>query len=778
MSVAQRFKSPAFLSTLFLIGFGLLMFRVVWPADQVIQSNDYNYGLMGMYKAEMPASFFEGFWRGFPLLGRAGHSAPTWTNLSLAILPLDVYMDWIYALNLLLASGFMMAFLRLRGCSWIPAMGGALTAYWLGSNLTLIYPGHLEKYGVLLFASATLYCLEQTLQKKSWRWSMLAGGSLGWMFMHQADLALFFGFVLGAWFLFGLLTRFPTTLPKRVFISVPLLGMALLFGYESYRFSMANHVNNVEVLQEGSAEDKWNFATQWSWPPQESLDLIAPGYWGWMSQHPEAPYYGEMGQSPEWAESQQGFPNFKLESQYLGLLPFALCILAFFSRKTRRPEVLFWSIALAVTFLLACGKYTPLYELFFKLPLVNSIRNPNKFLQVFQWILGILCALGLQPLWETTLSDSKRKKAGFILIFISLLAGAASLSINPTSAEQLQGLAQGPWEGQAAGILRNRQVAWLHLSLFAATAGGLIWGSASLRFRKLCLGGLVLLIAVDGLLLSREYLKPANTRFLKENALADFLKEHLGEQRVSVVDTRGLYNFYLTHLFPYQHIPFSDIAVAPRLQTDYQRYFEEVGEDRVRIWQEFGVKYILASRQVFQMILQNPGMDQVFEEVFSYDIVEYPRGGLRVAPGKVGVSGQHVVLEVNLPSERFALLPPNEDEAFLFGKRSGEITGVLQSSSGFMLQVKVPESGAFLRLADHYDPKLRARVNRDEPQPLVQSDDLFMGLELPEGIHTVELFLPPPDAGTLAQWMGLLISLIVGLSLIVKRSPRTPCVDI
>jgi uncharacterized membrane protein YjfL (UPF0719 family) len=63
--------------------------------------------------------------------------------------------------------------------------------------------------------------------------------------------------------------------------------------------------------------------------------------------------------------------------------------------RERRAEILFWGAAAAVTLMLAWGKFFPLYALFYKLPVVNNIRNPAKFLQVFQLALGILAAYGL-----------------------------------------------------------------------------------------------------------------------------------------------------------------------------------------------------------------------------------------------------------------------------------------------------------------------------------------------------------------------------------------------
>lgn len=762
MSAMHRFRSPGFLSALFLFIFAVLMFRAVWPADQVIQSSDYNYGLMGMYKAELPGAFFDGFWRGFPRLGRAGHAPPTWTQLTLALLPLDFYMDWIYAVNLLLASAFLIGFLRLRGLGVTAATGGALIAYWLGSNLTLIYPGHLEKYGVLLFASASLYCLEQTLQQKSWRWSLLAGGALGWMLMHQADLALFFGFILGPWFLFGLLTRGPASPLRKAGLCLPLLFMGLLFGWEAYRFSMQHHVNNVEILQEGSPEAQWDFATQWSWPPTESLDLIAPGYWGWMSQHEQAPYHGKMGQSAEWPETQQGFPNFKLESQYLGIIAFFLCILPWWGSPEKRGDRRFWTLALVLTFILACGKYTPLYALFFKLPLVNAIRNPNKFLQVFQVCVGILSAYGLQTLLENRLSTSARKKAAFGLLCISVLAGLGSVLIQPEAPAQTAAFAQTLWAGQAAGILRNRQLALLILSLMAGGAAGLVFVSITPRFRSYAGMGFLLLIALDGITLSIQYLKPANTRLIKENKLADFLLENVGANRVAVLENQGLYNFYLTHLFPYHHIAFADIAVSPRLQSDYQAYFQEAGQDRIRVWQEFGVKYILASRQMYQQIMANPRMNREFKEVYSYDLAEHPRGGLYITPGKIGQSGSQIVMELLRPSERFRLTGQAATD---------EITGILKSPRGFLIQTQINSDHVTLHLADHYDPALRARINNGDIQSLQKSGLLFCELPLPKGINEIELLPPALSIGNRAQWLGLLVCVFTLISLRWAKTP-------
>lgn len=195
--------------------------------------------------------------------------------------------------------------------------------------------------------------------------------------------------------------------------------------------SYATNVKGAASIQTESPQEKWEYVTQWSWPPDECVDFIAPGYMGWRSGEPEGPYWGRMGRSAGWEQTQRGFMNFKLENMYMGILPILLVVFAIMMAimtsgfrfmvhgsdikvdlqgqasgvwclsSDRRAEILFWGCVAVVTLLLAFGKFFPLYALFYKLPLVSSIRNPNKFLQVFQLALGILAAYGLDGLLRT-----------------------------------------------------------------------------------------------------------------------------------------------------------------------------------------------------------------------------------------------------------------------------------------------------------------------------------------------------------------------------------------
>jgi hypothetical protein len=78
----------------------------------------------------------------------------------------------------------------------------------------------------------------------------------------------------------------------------------------------------------------------------------------------------------------------------------------------RRADIFFWACVALVALLLAYGKYFPLYALFYKLPVVNNIRNPNKFLHVFQLALGILAAYGFDAALKLRGNSAAGSQAG------------------------------------------------------------------------------------------------------------------------------------------------------------------------------------------------------------------------------------------------------------------------------------------------------------------------------------------------------------------------------
>ena len=106
------------------------------------------------------------------------------------------------------------------------ALCGALAAFWLGSNFTLLYAGHVQKPFVVLF----FICAMLSAGAASWRGGILWGGCVGLMFVQQPDVALFFALFAGAYFLFRLWQREGFRLLKWLKVLIPAAVVALLFA--------------------------------------------------------------------------------------------------------------------------------------------------------------------------------------------------------------------------------------------------------------------------------------------------------------------------------------------------------------------------------------------------------------------------------------------------------------------------------------------------------------------------------------------------------------------
>ncbi|MDO9540987.1 MAG: hypothetical protein Q7J98_01520 [Kiritimatiellia bacterium] len=398
---------------LFIVLFALLIFHSVLIPGNILFSTDDPLGNIVQGKAQMPYSFIA-CWSESPFFGFGlGRASLSWNAFWLLLLPATVFKNCFHALNLVGASFFLALFLRERGLGLPAQIIGMLTAFWLGSNFTLVYASHYLKFSTMFLAMAALCCITRAIRQRSLAWSTVSGGVIGLMMLEQQDVALFIGIFWAAFALYEFIRLEGLNIPALFVRFVPMLICALLICGPNLLTAYAANVGVVKdkssAIDEESPRQKWEFTTQWSWPPEECIDFIAPGYMGWRTGEPEGPYWGRMGRSAGWEETKQGFINFKLENHYLGAIPiflalFAVCAAlirkradeqsALNPRDEYRSEIIFWTCAAVVALLLSFGKFFPLYALFYQLPLVSSIRNPNKFLHVFQIAMGILAAYG------------------------------------------------------------------------------------------------------------------------------------------------------------------------------------------------------------------------------------------------------------------------------------------------------------------------------------------------------------------------------------------------
>jgi len=806
----------------FILLLALIVFRTVLAGD-ILFTTDDNIGALAAAHRALPQSF-TGNWQDGQLAGSAGFSTPvSWTPLLVWWLPPEWSMNGMHLLNLVLASLFLLLFLRRRGVTPAVALAGVLTAYWLGSNLTLVYAGHTPKFAVLMFASLALYALERLAEDRTGRlspWALVSGAAAGFMLLEQQDVGVFFGLLLAAYGGFRLLPcggeaprAIPRLLGNYALLAAVTLFMALPHALRVHALSTRSRV---EEPAPPDPQAHWAFVTQWSWPPEESLAFIAPGYTGWRTGEPQGPYWGRMGRSPGWEQTGEGLRNFKLENTYLGLLPLLFALLGLVLLRTapprRRAETLFWCALALTAYLLALGKFFPLYGLFYRLPMIHDIRNPNKMLMVMQVAWAMAAAFGLQGLL-----DAGRRRADAVgrtvaplcravylarLLAILLVTGLAVLlwQEGMTAPRTLRDLAAAGWPPAEAGIITSLRVRALgHAFAMGLAAVAFVFAATSARHASRLhpvLPWLVaVLIAADAVHLSRHYITRLPRHAIETNPVVEEVRDLLGHDRAFLYPGDGFYGLWTTYLFPYQGLGTMNLQQMPRMPLEYARFLQSLETQPFRLWRLMGVRVILLPAALAQGL---PGGH--LEQSMTFDVAAGEDGQtLRVIPASPGRPGAHGVYRLTVPGARFTLLggwrqAEGEDAVLrhladplepvlqqvwvgrdpgwppMAGRgRLGTVEVLERKPSRFLLRVRTGEP-AVLRVAEKFDPGWQAWID-DIPVSPVRADYLFQAIHVPAGDHVVRFAFRQPVWPLYTQVGGWLI-LGAGMGMLLRRRRR------
>jgi hypothetical protein len=695
-----------------------------------------------------------------------------------------------YGLACLLASFFFLK--RFRSVTPWAAILGAITAFWLGTNFSLIMAGHYFKPFVVLFFICSIFPASK-MAAGSFFHALIWGSCIGLMFAQQPDVALFFALFASSYLVFKLWNTGGFKPLAWLKVLGPAMVMALLFAAGPLLSGYKHNVKATTQMQTQSPVEKWNYVTQWSVPPNEVIDFVAPGYYGWRSGEPEGPYWGRTGRSADWEKTGQGFRNFKMESTYIGIIPVGFAIFALFAcrRSKHRAEILFWAGAAVVALLLSFGRYFPLYSLFYKLPVVNNIRNPNKFIQVFQLCIAILAAYGMDALWRSREDGgSNRGQSRSLRAFFWSSLGAmvilgmwALVAVLGQKGGVEQFVLQGWSPADAQTMVQNRAAALLHAVLMSGVMVAVfalfsfLKPSAKVRWRAAVGTVLVLLVAGDAVKLSKHYITAMPLSYVKANALTDFLHTNLGDQRVALPSQQGVYNIWATYLLPYNNIPMFNFTQMPRMPEDYKALLAAGSKNPLRMWEFSSVKYLLAPAGVEVQLPANR-----YRKVFAYDLIGQNGNEFAVVANP---NGAHAVFESLYAIDRYALtdkvaLPAEASvlseifdptKPFRRDLNAAASVRVLKSRAGKIdLEIEA-ESSCTLRVSNRWDEDWKATVD-GRSVDVERADFICLGVPLEAGNHRVILKYAPSCLYFYLQVFGMIILLVAIVMLQVGKHEK------
>ena len=381
-----------------------------------------------------------------------------------------------YVLALYLAALGVAYYCRGRGLSRLASYGAGLLLGFCGYWMTLFSAGHYGwfqwmAHGVFAFGLA-----DRAVRKGRLRHWLLLGAVVAWASFNQQDLWLLFS-VFTTFYFFWCCVRERKFPWKGMLISLAAFAAIGIVNFRSVLFDgtlkgrqdQIARGENITQKDASEAEKRWEFVTNWSMPPEDTLEFLLPRVHGDTScpfvlsingRQGVKPYTGALGRP---LNAKQG--NYRQHSLYVG---WALCLFAllgivgrFFERGSdlhkergsdlhkergsglqkergsglltacQKSDVLFFAVAALVFYLLSLGRYfEPTYRVIFALPFGDLIRCPVKWHHLTEFCLAVLAAHGIAALAGRMGRIGQVGRFAPLVVGALVILGAISLACN------------------------------------------------------------------------------------------------------------------------------------------------------------------------------------------------------------------------------------------------------------------------------------------------------------------------------------------------------------
>ena len=636
---------------------------------------------------------------------------------------------WFY---LSLSGIGMFVLMNMLGMSRSSALIGsaisALTPYTFG----LINAGHLNKIFSMAYIpwviAAAIYLIDRTTIKAI---LFLALATALQLWANHPQVAYYTWMVIGFYYVWMVGSSIKTISIKRSIY--PLVGivagliLALFMVSDPYldiyKFQKHSNRGARSVLDRSNQTESgtdWNYATQWSFHPLETISFIYPYHYG--LQNTSDPKRGAY-----W-----GFMPFTQSTHYLGLVAIIFAILGALLKKPDRLEWIFWTIT-ALTLITGFGSYLPvLYKPFYSLlPFFSKFRIPSMIYMLLAVTIPFLAARGIDTLLDQTDKEETFKKVlyvaggigGITMILIMFGDGIFSFS------------AAGDARYNNPGFitkLRSSRIELYNKGLllaFSISIGvlGLIWGFIYKKIKRhIFVYGLLLLALFDLWMLNSEFMDikpPKNMDMMFQRSKAiEYVKEDPDHFRIFPADKLG------SNQYSYWNIE-SIGGYRPIKLRNYQDLMDAKGFNKPQIMDMLNVKYVLTSRKI-----NNPDFVSIKGVPGLYENKNVLPKAWIVGDVKAVNSQRESLMETLLsgfdPSKTAILYNYSGDRSMK--DVSGQVSVRSRTENKIEL-ISISDTGGLLVLSEiYYKPGWKATVNGNET-PIYQTNHILRSVEVPPG---------------------------------------------
>ena len=541
---------------------------------------------------------------------------------------------------------------------------------------------------------------------------------------------------------------------KSIFTSLALMVLSAILAiimvsdpyYDIYRFQKESNRGAPSVLDKTGESNKgtnWEYATQWSFHPAETISFILPYYYGLQNfsvtnrNNPEK----FMKQAAYW-----GYMPFTQSTHYVGLLVIIFSIYSlFFSikyRKIKKEELILWIIAI-IFLIIGFGNHFSLIfkPLFYFAPYFSKFRVPSMIYTLFALLLPFLAVFGLEKMINESdkkilFFDCLKVFGYFIAPILFLLAfGESILSFSSS------GDARFP---QYIDLVKNIRFdlfsKGLMLALFLSGATlTSIWFYSTGKISKHVLSIILIsILSFDLWIINNEFLslKPSKSmadQFQNTPEIL-FMKKDSSQFRIFPADDIG------SNRYGYWNIESIGGYRAVKLRN-YQDLMDAGGFRRPHVLNMLNVKYLITRKRV-----RNTSFKQLSKIKNLYENLDVlPRawfvGSLQSVNDQK--SSLSKVMDISFRPKDTAVII-NYDGPQLSGTSNGKVEISSFSPNNITIQCNT-NSGALLVLSEiYYKPGWRCKID-GQVTPIYQTNHVLRSVYVSDGSHDIEFYYDSSD---------------------------------
>ena len=293
-------------------------------------------------------------------------------NLLFLALPLPLAVNWSVALNVWLLGAFMYLWARRRGQAPLAAFVCGALLMFCAPHFLRVQSGPLTNLTAITWAPLIFLCIDEWLASRRLRWCLLGMAAVAMqIFAGQPQYVYYTALVAAVYSALRLLEAGQRQPAAAAGLLALYAGGALLAAVQL----LAAFQATAETVR-GVAQP-YRFAAAFSFPPENLVTLLAPGF------------FGDVWRQPYW-----GRWYLWEACAFAGVTGLALAAHGVGVAAAAGKRALL--VAAAAGTLLALGEYTPLHRVLYDwLPFFDRLRATGKFIFLPVMILILFAGYGL-----------------------------------------------------------------------------------------------------------------------------------------------------------------------------------------------------------------------------------------------------------------------------------------------------------------------------------------------------------------------------------------------